>query len=137
MGTPPEAPNPRRRRDRRLRILGPSGQVVCSQCEIADRPWPRMKGLLGRTSLEPGGGMLIKPTPSVHMFFMRFAIDVVFLDKKDTIVGIAHTLRPWRMAGARRAHAALELPAGTAEQHGLQKGDVLRTEPAPLMEAVR
>ena len=93
-----------------------------------------MKGLLGRTSLEPGGGMLIKPAPSVHMFFMRFALDVVFLDREDTIVGIAHTLKPWRMAGARRAHAALELPAGTAEQHGLDKGDVLQIEPAPLGE---
>jgi uncharacterized protein len=113
----------------RLRILGPTGAVVCSQCELADRPWPRMKGLLGRTSLEPGGGMLMRPAPSVHMWFMRFAIDVVFLDRQNTIVGIAHTLRPWRMAGARRAHAALELPAGTAERLGLVKGQVLTIEP--------
>jgi uncharacterized protein len=119
-----------KRRDRRLRIVGPTGQVVCSHCEIADRPWARMRGLLGRTSLESGGGLLIKPTPSVHMFFMRFAIDVVFLDRENRVVGIAHTLKPWRIAGARRAHAALELPAGTAETLALQKGDVLQTAPA-------
>jgi uncharacterized protein len=89
-----------------------------------------MRGLLGRTSLESGGGLLIKPTPSVHMFFMRFAIDVVFLDRENRVVGIAHTLKPWRIAGARRAHAALELPAGTAETLALQKGDVLQTAPA-------
>lgn len=114
----------------RLRILGPTGEIVCSQCELADRPWPRMKGLLGRTSLEPGGGLLLRPAPSVHMWFMRFAIDVVFLDRENTIVGIAHTLRPWRMAGARRARSALELPAGTAERLELAQGDVLTIEPA-------
>jgi hypothetical protein len=81
--------------------------------------------------------MLIEPAPSVHMFFMRFAIDVVFLDREDTIVGIAHTLRPWRMAGARHARVALELPAGTAEQHGLQKGDRLQTESVPILEALQ
>jgi uncharacterized membrane protein (UPF0127 family) len=64
----------------------------------------------------------------VHTFFMRFAIDVVFLDRERRIVGISHTLRPWRVAGARRAHAALELPAGTAERHGLAIGDVLAVE---------
>jgi uncharacterized membrane protein (UPF0127 family) len=94
-----------------------------------------MKGLLGRTSLEPGGGLLIKPTPSVHMFFMRFAIDVVFLDRHNKIVRIVNTLRPWRIAGARHVYAALELPAGTAERVGLQHGDVLEMAPAQQLEA--
>jgi uncharacterized protein len=69
--------------------------------------------------------MLIKPAPSIQMFFMKFAIDVVFLDRANAIVGIAHTLRPWRVASSRRAFSALELPAGTAEQLGLKTGDVL------------
>jgi uncharacterized membrane protein (UPF0127 family) len=90
-----------------------------------------MKGLLGRTGLEPGHGMLITPAPSVMTFFMRFPIDVVFLDRKREIVSVAHRLRPWRVAGARRAFAALELPAGTAEELGLQAGEVLTLEPRP------
>jgi uncharacterized membrane protein (UPF0127 family) len=61
---------------------------------------------------------------------MRFAIDVVFLDRERRIVGISHTLQPWRFAGARQARAALELPAGTAERHGLGIGDVLTIEVA-------
>jgi uncharacterized protein len=84
-----------------------------------------MRGLVGRSSLEPGSGMLIDAAPSVHMFFMRFPIDVVFLDRDWTVVRIVHALKPWRVAGARRAVAALELPAGTAAEAGLTEGDVL------------
>jgi uncharacterized protein len=81
-----------------------------------------MRGLLGRDKLEPGTGMLLSPEPSVHTFFMRFPIDVVFLDKAKTIVKVVDDLRPWRAAGARKAVAALELPAGAAEAAGLRAG---------------
>jgi uncharacterized membrane protein (UPF0127 family) len=112
----------------RVAVKTPSDAVICSECEVADRALPRMKGLLGRDRLEPGTGMLIKPAPSVHMFFMRFPIDVVFIDRRNTIVGISHVLKPWRMAGARRAVAALELPAGTAARLGLMVGDAIQIE---------
>ena len=85
----------------------------------------RAVGLLGRKGLEPGGGLLISRTGSVHMFFMRFAIDVVFVDKARTIVKIVPNLRPWRIAMALRAKSALELPAGTAARLGLEPGMVL------------
>jgi uncharacterized membrane protein (UPF0127 family) len=84
-----------------------------------------MRGLLGRDGLEPGTGMLIDRAPSVHMFFMRFPIDVVFLDRDRNVVGVRHRLRPWQVAGARRAVAALELPAGRAAAAGVEKGDRL------------
>jgi uncharacterized membrane protein (UPF0127 family) len=70
--------------------------------------------------------MLISPAPSVHTFFMRFPIDVVFLDRERRVVGISHGVGPWRMTGARGAVAALELAAGTAASHRLEKGDILR-----------
>jgi uncharacterized membrane protein (UPF0127 family) len=111
------------------RVISGDGTVVCERCEIADRALPRMRGLLGRDGLAPGEGMLIDPSPSVHMFFMRFAIDVVFLDKSRTVVKVVRELRPWRAAGARKAAAALELPAGAAARCGLRPGDVLRFEP--------
>lgn len=87
-----------------------------------------MRGLLGRKELEPGSGMLLTPEPSVHMFFMRFAIDAVFLDRDQKIVGVRHDLRPWRVAGARGARATLELPAGTAAAAGIEVGDELVLE---------
>jgi uncharacterized protein len=85
----------------------------------------RMRGLLGRDGLEPGTGMLIDHAGSVHMFFMRFPIDVVFLARDRTVVGVKHRLAPWRVAGARHAVASLELPAGAAAAAGVEKGDVL------------
>lgn len=92
---------------------------------MADRPFGRLKGLLGRRSLPSGEGLLLRPASSVHMFFMRFPIDVAFLDRELRVLSIKRELKPWRAAGRRGAHAALELPAGECERRGLQPGDQL------------
>jgi uncharacterized membrane protein (UPF0127 family) len=87
-----------------------------------------MRGLLGRSELPVGEGLLLKPCGSVHMFFMRFAIDAVFLDRELSVVGVAADLKPWRMAGRRGAKAVLELPAGEAARRRIASGDRLRLE---------
>jgi uncharacterized protein len=110
------------------RVRTTDGAVVCQRCEIPESSFGRARGLLGRSSLDPDGGMLIDRAGSVHMFFMRFPIDVVFLDRDRTVVGVRHRLAPWRVAGARHAVAALELPAGAAALAGIQEGDVLVLE---------
>jgi uncharacterized protein len=110
------------------RVLTANGTVVCERCEIPESSFGRARGLLGRSGLEPGTGMLIDRAGMVHMFFMRFPIDVVFLDRDRKVVGVRHGLRPWRVAGARRAVAALELPAGTAAKAGIEEGEVLVLE---------
>jgi uncharacterized membrane protein (UPF0127 family) len=111
-----------------VRISTESGRVVCERCELAESTFARMRGLLGRDGLERGSGMLIDRTGSVHMFFMRFPIDAVFLDRTRKVVGIRHRLAPWRVAWARHAVATLELPAGAASEAGLERGDVLVLE---------
>ena len=112
-----------------VRIVNAAGDEICTRCELAESTFARMRGLLGRDGLEPGHGMLINGAGSIQMFFMRFPIDVVFLARDKTIVGISHDVKPWRVAAARRAYAALELPAGTAAAHALHIGDVLTFEP--------
>ena len=87
----------------------------------------RMRGLLGRSELSPDDGLLIA-TWSIHMFFMRFAIDAVFLDRELRVVKVVADLRPWRMAGGRRSRAVLELPAGACERRGVREGDRLSLE---------
>ena len=77
-------------------LLGPDGQVVCERCEIAGDFVRRGRGLLGRKELNRGQGMLIRPTWSVHTWFMRFAIDVVFLDSDLTVLKIARRLPTFR-----------------------------------------
>jgi uncharacterized membrane protein (UPF0127 family) len=106
-------------------LVAQDGQVVCERCELADKFFTRGRGLLGRQRLERGHGMLIKPTWSVHTAFMRFAIDVLFLDRELTVVGIERRLRPWRAAAQRGAHSALELAAGESERLSIEVGDRL------------
>jgi uncharacterized protein len=106
-----------------LRIDG--GRVVCERCVLADTALARVRGLLGRGSLPAGEGILLRPASSVHTAFMRFAIDVVFLDRDLRVLKIASHLRPWRTAARRKAHAVLELPAGEAARRGLELGDRL------------
>lgn len=108
-----------------VRVRTESGKVVCERCEVPESSFGRARGLLGRDGLEPDGGMLIDRAGSVHMFFMRFPIDAVFLDRDRKVVGIRHELRPWQVAAARKAHATLELPAGAAETAGIEEGDAL------------
>jgi uncharacterized protein len=110
------------------RVFNGAGDCVVERCLIADRPWSRMRGLLGRRSLPPGEGLLLKPTGSVHTFFMRFPIDVVFLDRDLVVVGVAAELAPWRAAGRRGAKATLELAAGEAARRGIGEGDRLTLE---------
>ena len=98
------------------------GQVVCERCLVADRPLARMRGLLGRRTLPRGEGILLRPASSVHMFFMAFAIDVVWLDRDLQVLGVTPELRPWRTAGRRGAR---ELAAGESERIGLRAGDRL------------
>ena len=88
---------------KRVTLIGADGRVACEQCLLADRPWARMWGLLGRRSLPWGEGLLLRPAASVHTFFMRFPIDVVFLDRELTVLGVTPELRPWRTAGKRGA----------------------------------
>ena len=108
-----------------VRVVTEDGRVVCERCFVAGSFFARSRGLLGRRELPPGEGLLLRPAGSIHMFFMRFAIDTVFLDRDLRVVGVAANLRPWRMAGRRRAKATLELAAGEAARAGVTAGDVL------------
>lgn len=102
------------------------GATLATRAEWRRTMVGRGRGLLGRTGLEPGEGIVIDPCGSVHMFFMRFTIDIVFLDRQDRVVKIVHQLRPWRLAvGGRRAHRTLELPAGSVALTGTAVGDQL------------
>ena len=101
------------------------GNIVCERCVLADTALARMRGLLGRRELPSGEGILLKPASSVHMAFMRFPIDAVFLDGDSRVVKVAADLQPWRVAGARGSKAVLEIPAGEASRRGLSVGDRL------------
>ena len=109
-------------------VVAADGRSVCERCRVADRPLSRLRGLLGRKALPAGEGLLLRPSPSIHTWFMRFAIDVVFLDRELCVLDVRHVVRPWRMAGRRGARAVLELGAGEIARLGVHPGDRLRLE---------
>lgn len=106
------------------------GTIVAEHCRVARSLRDRTVGLLGRSSLPPGEGLWIERSPSIHMFFMQFAIDAVFVDASGRVVRVVEHLRPWRIVGwARGARDCLELPAGTVRPTETVVGDELELEP--------
>jgi uncharacterized protein len=103
-------------------LANDDGNVVCEHCLLAETALARLRGLLGRSSLPSGEGMLLRPASSIHTAFMRFPIDAVFVDREDRVVKVAAELPPWRMAACKGARAVLELPAGEAQRRGLRPG---------------
>jgi uncharacterized membrane protein (UPF0127 family) len=112
-------------RRRVFSVRNENGTVVCGSCFLADTPFSRLRGLLGRKELPDGEGVLLTPAGSIHTWFMQFAIDVVFLESDLTVLGIRESVKPWRMTGWRGARSVLELPAGTCERRGVRPGDRL------------
>ena len=111
----------------RLHVRGRDTGVAVSITETARE---RMRGLLGRDRLPSNEALLLEHCGSVHTFRMRFAIDVVFLDRHRRIVAIHHDVPQRRMLCHLRATRTLEMPAGGAREHELSVGDSLDFEAA-------
>jgi uncharacterized membrane protein (UPF0127 family) len=99
------------------------------QVEVARSFVQRLVGLLGRRALAADRGLLITPCNNIHTAFMRFPIDVVFVDQDAKVLSICPDLGPFRAAVSRRARACLELRSGGAAAHGIEVGQCL----APLL----
>jgi hypothetical protein len=104
--------------------------VLATSLEVADSGEKRNKGLLGRKELAPGGGLWIIPCESVHTFFMKFPIDLVYLDRKKQIKKLRNSVPAWRLSACLSAHSILELPAGTIRSTQTDYGDTLEFSPA-------
>ncbi|HEY1239112.1 MAG TPA: DUF192 domain-containing protein [Bryobacteraceae bacterium] len=103
--------------------------VLATRAEVADTSAKRRTGLLKHQRLEPGEGLWIIPCESVHTFFMKFAIDLVYLDKNKKVRKVRHAVPPWRISACFTADSILELPAGSVKETGTQPGDQLSMEP--------
>ena len=105
------------------------GTVLADRAKVARSFWSRFRGLMGRRELPTGEGLIFNRNSSVHTFWMRFPIDVIFTDRQDVVVGLREAMPPHRpYAGARGAYRTVELPAGTITQTGTRRGDQLRFE---------
>lgn len=113
----------------RLRIWNQTrGGQLASRADIADTSAKRRTGLLKHSTLNAGEGLWIAPCEAVHTFGMRFAIDVLYLDKKRRVLKIRDSMKVRRMSVCFRAYSVLELPAGTSKTAGTCLGDQLEFE---------
>ncbi len=106
-----------------------TNQVLADQVQVATSFYQRTKGLLGRTGIEKGEGLYITQCRSIHTFFMRFSIDILFLDSERKVTKVISELKPFRVAfGARRTIGVLELPEGTVDKNRCEIGDLISLE---------
>jgi uncharacterized protein len=103
------------------------GTTVASDVRVARSFLSRGRGLMFASGLPADSGLLIDPCGSIHMFFMRFALDVLYVDREDRIVRAQRRIKPWRMGPihTRGAKYVIELPVGTIERSGSDVGDQL------------
>ena len=107
-----------------------TSQTISRTVEVAASRRSRRRGLLGRTGMDRSEALILAPCFAIHTAFMRFAIDVVFVDSRGRVLKIVRGLPPWRMAVAPRAHAVIELAAGSLSSRALKVGDAVDLAPA-------
>jgi len=101
------------------------GTSIGDAVETAESSEARRTGLLKHNKLDQGAGLWIIPCEAVHTFFMKFAIDLIYLDRKHKVRGIVREVRPWRFSICLPARSVLELPQGTIDRTNTRKGDQL------------
>jgi uncharacterized protein len=101
---------------------------VAEAADVADSSAKRRTGLLKHDKLEPGSGLWIAPCEAVHSFGMRFAIDLVYLDRKKKVRKVRREMIPRRLSACLAAHSVLELPVGTVDASRTEPGDQLEFE---------
>jgi uncharacterized membrane protein (UPF0127 family) len=117
---------------RRFRLVNAvSRAVIATAVTGAFDSATRRRGLLGRDSMPPGEALIIAPTNAIHTFFMRFDIDVAFVDRDGRVLKVTSRMRPWRLSAAMRAFGVVETPAGVFASASTARGDVLELEPEP------
>jgi len=103
-----------------------TGQALATALETAFDSNTRRRGLLGRDAMPAGSGLVIAPCSSVHTFFMRFAIDIIFAARDGRVIKVRRRVAPWRIAAALGAFAVIELPSGSLDESAIAVGDSLQ-----------
>jgi uncharacterized protein len=113
-----------------VKISNLTRQVLLAHCvEVADHGATRRKGLLGRNALPAGEGLWIVPCESVHTFFMKFPIDLIYLDRNKKVKKVRNSVPPWRVSACLSAHSIIELASGTIIMTQTRPGDALEFSP--------
>jgi uncharacterized protein len=111
--------------------LHSGNRKVAGRVQLARNPLARLRGLLGKPGLSVDEAIYIEPCSSIHTFFMRFPIDVIFVSRAGEIVKTVESVPPWHVVlGGKGAHAVFELPAGTLSALKIEPGALVDLAPA-------
>lgn len=102
------------------------GEVIAERLRSADTFWKRLRGLLGTRELPAGNALMLRPCNGVHMFGMRYALDLLFVDERDVVVETVESLAPGRIKSCRRAAYVVELPCGAVQSSRTVPGDKVK-----------
>lgn len=112
-----------------MELRDANNRILATQVWLANDPWTRLKGLLGRKEFPLENAMWITPCNSIHTFFMKFPIDAVFVNSDMKVCKIVANIRPGRLVWpVWSAHSVFEFSAGFAERHGLKEGDFFHVD---------
>lgn len=101
-------------------------KLIAHEVKVADNFFARLKGLLGLPSLPHGQALVLSPCNSVHTCFMKFAIDVLFLDSDYRVIHMVEAMKPWKFSPIiKNAAKVVEMPAGSLSRAGINTGDIL------------
>ena len=101
------------------------GSFISSKARVASNFWLRFKGLMFDGAIDEKAAMVFYNAPAIHTSFMRFSIDIVFLDKNNKVIRICEAVRPWKIVFCLSSALAIELPAHRAKERSLEIGDIL------------
>ena len=105
------------------------GLTVAREAGMADNTWTRLRGLLGRPPLQPGQGLVIRPSTGIHTWFMSYPMDAVYVSEDGEVLCTVEDMAPFRFGPVkRRCKMVVELPAGTVRHSGTEIGDKIVIE---------
>lgn len=100
--------------------------IIAENGNITSNFYDRFKGLLGKKEIKNDEALIIKPCNSIHMFFMKFSIDVIFIDKNDRVCEMIKNIKPWKVSKIiKEAKYVIELKSGKIEEHNIEIGDLI------------
>lgn len=108
-------------------VMKVNGKTVLSEVEVADNFFTRFKGLMMKKNIEDNFALVISPCNSIHMFFMRISLDVLFVDKENVVIGMCKGIKPWRISKLHpKASYVVECKEGTIDKHNIKKFDKIQ-----------
>lgn len=115
---------------KKVAIFNEKNQVLFKNAVMTTNFFDRLIGLVGKSKIEEDQALCIKPCNSIHMLFMRFSIDVIFIDSSSKVIGLIEDFKPWRVSGlVKNSKAVIEMPCHSIKKKQIKLNDTIIIRP--------